>query len=108
MVTPSTAIRDPVFYEWHKHVDDFYARWQEGAAVQTFDDRPPVRIRKGFQGSATSPDILFVFEDALPAGALANLDAWGGAAFGGNNWDTDFTGIGPPPTRWKRRCCAGE
>ena len=95
MTTPRTAIRDPVFYEWHKHVDDFYAAWQDGAGVQTFDDRPPVRLRKGFQGSATSPDIMFLFEEALPAGALQNLDTWAGNTFGGPHWDTDFTGVAP-------------
>src|SRR5215204_932538 len=29
MTTTATAIRDPVFYEWHKHVDDFYAAFQD-------------------------------------------------------------------------------
>jgi hypothetical protein len=95
MVTPATAIRDPVFWEWHKHVDDFYAAWQDGGPPQAFDDRPPVRIRKSFDGTAArSLDILFAFEDALPAGALADLDAWGEAAFGGAQWDIDFTGAG--------------
>ena len=94
MTSTTTAIRDPVFYEWHKHIDDFYATWQIGGAVQTFADRPPVRVRKAFDpaaGAASSPDILFVFEDALPAGALADLNTWAAATFGGAQWDTDFS-----------------
>jgi hypothetical protein len=95
MVTPTTAIRDPVFWEWHKHVDDFYATWQNGAPEQTFDDRPPVKIRKSFDGAATSPDIMFAFEDALPPGALQDLASWGHSTFGGAKWDNDFSGVAP-------------
>jgi hypothetical protein len=95
MVTPTTAIRDPVFWEWHKHVDDFYGAWQDGAPVQAFDDRPPVKIRKSFGAAAASLDIMFVFEDALPAAALPDLASWGESTFGGAKWDTDFTGVAP-------------
>jgi hypothetical protein len=95
MVTPTTAIRDPVFWEWHKHIDDFYATWQDGGPVQTFADRPPVKMRKSFAGAASSPDIMFAFEDALPAGALQDLASWGESTFGGANWDTSFSGSGP-------------
>ena len=95
MVTPTTAIRDPVFWEWHKHIDDFYATWQDGGPEQTFADRPGVRMRKSFAGAATSPDIMFAFEDALPAGALQDLASWGESTFGGANWDTNFSGAAP-------------
>jgi hypothetical protein len=57
-------------------------------------------LRKAFDPGpavASSPDILFVFEDQLPANALPDLDAWAEASFGGAHWDTDFRGV-PPVT----------
>jgi hypothetical protein len=93
MTTTELAIRDPVFYEWHKHVDDFYAAWQEKGGAQSFSDRPLVRLRKNFdpaEDRASSPDILLAFEDRLPPEAAQDLQAWARGAFGGSHWDEDF------------------
>jgi hypothetical protein len=94
MVDTATAIRDPVFFRWHRHVDDFYFHWQETQDPNDFSDAPPVRLRKGLGGAAAehkSPDILVVRREKIPAAAAANFDgkAFGEATFGGDNWDAD-------------------
>lgn len=45
MVSPDVAIRDPIFYRWHRHVDDLSFQWQERQDPQTFNDAPDVTIR---------------------------------------------------------------
>jgi len=95
MTTTEVAIRDPVFYQWHKHVDDFYAAWQEKKGARDLSDRPLARLRKRVDpatGDASSPDILLAFEDALPAEAAQDLQAWARGAFGGDHWDEDPAG----------------
>jgi hemocyanin-like protein len=92
MTTTEVAIRDPVFYQWHKHVDDFYAAWQDRSGSRPFSDRPMVRLRKQLdpaQDRAASPDILLAFEDQLPAEAAQDLQAWARATFGDGHWDED-------------------
>jgi tyrosinase len=95
MRTPQVAIRDPVFWEWHKHIDDFYAAWQTGKGKQEFVDRPMVRLRKQLDpaaGRASSPDIILTFEDQLPAAAASGgLQAWARESFGGDHWEDDFS-----------------
>lgn len=95
MSTPEVAIRDPVFWEWHKHVDDFYAAWQEKVGPQQFSDRPLVRLRKQLDpaaGLASSPDVILAFEDQLPAEAAGEgLAAWARETFGGDHWEEDFS-----------------
>jgi hemocyanin-like protein len=106
MRAPTTAIRDPVFWEWHKHIDDLYARWQDDEEPHKFADRPPVRLRKQLDpvsGLASSPDILLLFEDQLPDEARHNpdnlqewphLQAWATATFGEDHWDDDGSATG--------------
>ena len=95
----ATAIRDPLFYRWHKHVDDMCFTWQEHQPANDFSDAPPVRLRKGL-GTATpanaSPDIILAFQDAIPGAGTATFDgaAYGEATFGGAHWDTDFAAVG--------------
>jgi tyrosinase len=93
MRTPQVAIRDPVFWEWHKHIDNFYAAWQEKKGKQELTDRPMVRLRKQLDpaaGRASSPDIILAFEDQLPAAAAGDgLQAWAREMFGGDHWDED-------------------
>jgi tyrosinase len=94
MRTPQVAIRDPVFWEWHKHIDNFYAAWQENKGAQPFNDRPMVRLRKQLDPAAdraSSPDIILAFEDQLPAAAAGGgLRSWARESFGGDHWDEDF------------------
>src|SRR5207244_664860 len=66
MSDTATAIRDPVFYRWHKHIDDFSFRWQERQTSNDFSDAPPVLIRKNLPGGTLenqSPDIILAFKD---------------------------------------------
>jgi tyrosinase len=106
MLTPTTAIRDPAFWEWHRHIDDFYWRWQEQQTPYAFTDAPPVRIRKQLDptnNSASSPDVLLVLEQQLPPEVTKgseglqewpNLRSWAQATFGGDHWDDDDTAAG--------------
>jgi hypothetical protein len=83
MTSTMTAIRDPIFYRWHRMIDEAAARWQDAQDKLAFDDRPPVRMRKGADGWS-SPDILLLDAAKLPGGdsldpapiEKAFLDAW--------------------------------
>src|SRR5207302_1184748 len=63
MTSTATAVRDPVFFRWHKHVDDVFVVWQSKLPANDFtNDAPPVRLRKqlgGGSGADQSPDIIF-------------------------------------------------
>jgi hypothetical protein len=99
----ATAIRDPVFYRWHKHIDDFSFTWQESQPPHTFSDAPKVLIRKGLKGAAPanqSPDIILAFKDdgthtgpVIPGSNTPGFNGqlYGEQHFGGNNWNTDFS-----------------
>jgi tyrosinase len=84
MWTTATAIMDPVFYRWHRHVDDQLFRWQERQPPQDFSDAPEV--------TATPP--LLVFNDAVPSGSRtgAALQTWAKRTFGGAKWADPFEG----------------
>lgn len=98
MNTPVTAIRDPIFFRWHKHIDDLSFLWQQRQPPNVFSDAPPVLIRKGL-GSNTpqhrSPDIILCFKDVVlplvPDDSDASWQAFGETTFGGANWNTDFS-----------------
>jgi tyrosinase len=89
-----TAVRDPVFWRWHKHVDSIFRSWQEDQR-QDLSDAPPVKIRKSVvDGAVASSDIILCLKNGLPAEFDGkNL---GSEAFGysddpdRNNWDKDF------------------
>lgn len=59
MRDPTHAIRDPVFWRWHRAIDDLNFLWQETGQRLDFADRPPVAMRKG-GGGWSSPDILLL------------------------------------------------
>jgi tyrosinase len=82
MADTATAIRDPFFYRWHRHVDDYYAKWQEQQSPDPFiTHRPPrVTIEKG--SSHDSPAIILAFNDDIGA----NVPGFDGAAFGRSNY----------------------
>ncbi len=93
MTDPATAMRDPVFYRWHRQVDDIYVEWQEKLSPNNFAaDAPPVKIRKGINGDQAenqSPDILLCLQSAIPGASAADFDgqSYGEQRFGGANWD---------------------
>jgi hypothetical protein len=86
MNSTATAIRDQVFWRWHKAIDDINARWQEGEDAHDLSDGPPVVVR----------DVILARTLDLPD---ADLDATGETLFGGTRWDDDFAaasaGTGP-------------
>jgi len=73
MADTSTAVRDPVFFRWHKQVDNVFYTHQETLAANDFSNAPNVRIR--------STDI-FLISGGFPAADAA-------AALEGDRWDDD-------------------
>lgn len=97
MLDEETAIRDPVFYRWHKHIDDFSYEWQQGQAPHDWSDAPQVRIRNNLNGSTSvsqSPDIILSYKARVPDAndpvTLSGQD-YGEYVFGGKNWNKDFS-----------------
>jgi hypothetical protein len=95
MIDTATAIRDPIFWRWHKHIDDVLFRWQELQPPHNLSDAPPVIIRKDGRGAAArnqSPDIILCFQDAIAGAGTPDFDgeAFGRATFGGDHWDSEF------------------
>lgn len=95
MNNPLAAIRDQVFWRWHKLVDDLAEKWQRTQNPEDFSDAPKVLIRDGLGAGAaawTSPDIILVRTSDLPANqSAAQRQQLGERLFGGAKWDTDFT-----------------
>lgn len=94
MNNPMAAIRDQVFWRWHKQIDDIGAKWQDTLAPASFADAPPVLVRDVLTGAAkpwASPDIVLVRTSDLPGRSDVELQQLGEQLFGGDHWDTDFT-----------------
>jgi hypothetical protein len=97
MIETRTALRDPIFYRWHKHIDDISFRWQEKQKPNDLSDAPPVKMRAALQNKASanqSPDIILCFKDQLPSNSKDTDSVWqayGEQTFGGANWDKDFS-----------------
>jgi tyrosinase len=75
MQSTDVAIRDPIFYRWHRHVDDLAFQWQEKQDSQAFTDAPKVTIRDS--------DIIVCPSDKVAGDA----QAFGDAQFGGAKFD---------------------
>lgn len=91
MSQTATAIRDSVFYRWHKHIDNYSFIWQEKQKPNDFSDIPNVLIRNGFD---YSPDIIICsLKNIADSGKKADLSAeeLGQVCFGNENWNKDFT-----------------
>jgi tyrosinase len=94
MADPSTAIRDPIFYRWHKHIDDISFRWEEQQQPNDLSDGPQALIRKNVDNSTIkSPDIILSFNQSIPGSDNPDFNgfAYGEETFGGENWDKDFS-----------------
>ncbi|CAG8524317.1 12130_t:CDS:2 [Racocetra fulgida] len=88
LVGARAGIRDPLFWRWHRHIDDLLLRWQERFEPPDFHhDAPNVTIRQ--------TDIILSFTDILlkvyPAGQKDKWSKFGTKTFGGSNFDVDFT-----------------
>jgi tyrosinase len=93
MIDTATAIRDPIFYRWHKHVDDISFRWQELQQPNDVSDAPQVLIRKKLDNSTfQSTDIILSFNESIPGSDKPDFNgfAYAEETFGGKNWDKDF------------------
>jgi len=97
MISTAVAIRDPIFWRWHRRVDDVAYAWQEAQGARDFskspDTAPPVRMRKELPGgeAGESPDIILCTKASI---GVADLDQdaetaerFGSEQFGGANWD---------------------
>jgi len=38
-------MRDPIFYRWHKRVDNLWQYWNHTQVIELAEDAPPVQIR---------------------------------------------------------------
>ncbi len=99
LASPATAARDPLFYRWHRHVDDILDAWQSThLPPHELSGAPQVLIRKWLgEGNAPahqSPDILLCLHRDIPEAASPDFDGqrWGEATFGGDSWNS------PPPS----------
>jgi hypothetical protein len=96
MRLPKVAIRDPIFWRWHKHIDNINTAWQNTQPPYDFADAPPVVLRDALSGTPApwaSPDVLLVSTAGLHDGA--DPAALATAAVGGA-FDTAFA-AGPLP-----------
>lgn len=89
MLLTETAVRDVVFWEWHKGVDDIYFRLQERFQPNDFSSHAAgIILRKQVldNGRPYTPDIIICLNKDLPpnAGELADT------LFGEANWEQDF------------------
>ncbi|WP_123024282.1 tyrosinase family protein [Mycolicibacterium stellerae] len=92
MNDPTAAIRDPIFWRWHKGIDDLSAQWQDGQPPYTYDDAPSVAVRDGLAGVADawqSPDIYLIQRPRFTESATAAQKIE--AALGGANADVEVT-----------------
>lgn len=102
MADTSVAIRDPIFWRWHKLIDDVAASWQEAQAPRDFtlpEDAAPPLIIRGDAG-VESPDIILCTAKAMALGDLTDIAAgedFGTSHFGAGHWDEDFADK-PPGT----------
>ena len=97
MNSPPVAIRDPIFWRWHRHIDNINAAWQNTQPSYDFSDAPPVVLRDTLSGMPAlwaSPDVLLVSTAGLHDGA--DPAALATAAVGGTAFDTAFV-AGPLP-----------
>ena len=88
-----TAIRDPVFYRWHRHIDDFYASCQELETAHDLSEFA-ANVSFGAQDDSDVPSVgLCLLKDVnVPGIGDPDFDfgAWAAGAFG-----VDLTGGGP-------------
>lgn len=94
ILNTATAIRDPAFWRWHRHIDDLNFRRQERDAPHNFADIPPVSMRST---GTESQDIILcrladiqAIGDAEKEGREIGQHAFGNSG-GNENWNTDFT-----------------
>ena len=73
MIDTDTAIRDPAFYRWHRHVDDLGAAWQDEQDPHVLTEHAAkVSLQHGDRPDpkrpAESPDLILAWEEDLDGG----------------------------------------
>lgn len=96
MIDTDTAIRDPIFWRWHRHIDDFAKAWEDKQDEHPHDAwAAPVEFRRSGDTAADrpaeSPDLVLLYEDQLP-GDLGDggLEGWAERTYGGERIDEPF------------------
>ena len=80
MSDPAAAIRDPVFWRWHRHVDDLHFAYQDRLEPHAFDDQPPVEIKQlwveleGVNGQAPPEEEVIELRTAMRSGGYTLLN----------------------------------
>ncbi|XP_078491500.1 hemocyanin-like protein 1 isoform X2 [Ciona intestinalis] len=75
MGTPLCAVRDPIFFRWHQHVDDLYQMWNDKVVTNLTKNSPDVIV--------DPCDVMIVPGLDMPT----DFDKWGGG-----DWaKTDFS-----------------
>jgi tyrosinase len=93
MFYTQTAVRDVVFWEWHKGVDDLFFKWQEKLPGDRFNKQPPkVRLRKSFDADNKpfSADLILCLSKDIPSLGGMSVAEVCNIAFGGDNWNKEF------------------
>jgi tyrosinase len=96
MGTPSVSIRDPIFFRWHRFIDDLAIENQNCQLPNDIHaNAPAVLIRSNNDGTAISQpsDIILSFQSQLDKVRCKDetFDQLGERLFGGGNWDQDFS-----------------
>ena len=97
----ATAVRDPIFFRWHRHVDETIYLWQETLAPNDLKaGMPQVRIRKSLDGATgiqQSPDVLVCMKKEIPNASQPGFDGqkFANETFGGDaNWAKPLSSFG--------------
>ncbi|CAG8479122.1 4357_t:CDS:2 [Acaulospora morrowiae] len=90
LVGARAGLRDPLFWRWHRHLDNIFLRWQNHLGPNDFlSEAPNVTIR--------TTDIYFSFTDVLlkvaPDGKKDEWQAYANKLFGGNYFDVDRSNV---------------
>lgn len=100
MRNPATAVRDPIFFRWHRHVDETFYIWQQLQESHNLTaDAPKVSIRKNLDGATDgqSPDILVCMQKEIAGAHATDFDGqkFADENFGGDgNWDKPLSSFG--------------
>lgn len=92
MVTPSVAMTTPIFYRWHRAIDDYGFAWQEAQAPFSWTSAaPPLQVRRSLAGgnSTSSPDLILTLRSQIPNIDQPGFDLqkFGESNFGGAAFD---------------------
>jgi tyrosinase len=92
MANPNVAMTTPIFYQWHRAVDDYGFAWQELQPPFTWSGvTPPIAMRRSLSGPNTtvSPDVILTLRSQITDIEKPGFDltAFGEANFGAAAFD---------------------